>query len=160
MAGCRVDASASHPLDSASASKRATLAYQGPIASCLLAPLLPFVSRSPAGCRIACCPMVIVVVDVVRCAVAIIVDFAVRASASRHLSSRSCRMRPSSLLSPAGCCVASLRTASASRRAATSRLAVSLPSPMHRRLRRCRDCDCHPCHIPSSWRHRPCRRCR
>jgi hypothetical protein len=55
MAGCRVDASASHPLDSASASKRATLAYQGPAASCLLAPLLPFVSRLPAGCHIACC---------------------------------------------------------------------------------------------------------
>jgi len=54
-AGCRVDASASHPLDSASTSKRATLAYRGPIASCLLAPLLPFVSRSPAGCCIACC---------------------------------------------------------------------------------------------------------
>ncbi len=57
MAGCRVDASASHPLDSASASKSATLAYRGPIASCLLAPLLPFDSRSPAGCPIACSHM-------------------------------------------------------------------------------------------------------
>ena len=54
-AGCHVDASASHPLDSASAFKRATSACRGPIASCLLAPLLPFVSCLPAGCRIACC---------------------------------------------------------------------------------------------------------
>ena len=54
-AGCRVDASAPHPLDSASASKCATSAYQGPIASCLLAPLLSFASRTPAGCHIACC---------------------------------------------------------------------------------------------------------
>ena len=53
--GCRVDASASHRLDSASASKRATLAYRGPVASCPLAPLLPFASRTPAGCYIACC---------------------------------------------------------------------------------------------------------
>jgi hypothetical protein len=54
-AGCRVDASASDPLDSASASKRSTSADQGPIASCPLAPLLSFASRLPAGCRIACC---------------------------------------------------------------------------------------------------------
>jgi len=45
---------------------------------------------------------------------------------------------PSSLFAPAGCCIASLRTASASRRVAVSRLAVSLPSPMHRRS--CRRC--------------------
>ena len=38
-----------------SASKHATLAYQGPVASCPLVPLLPFASRMPAGCRIACC---------------------------------------------------------------------------------------------------------
>jgi hypothetical protein len=43
-------------------------------ASCLLAPLLPFVSRSPAGCRIACCRVF---------------------SASRHLSSRSRHTHPS-----------------------------------------------------------------
>jgi hypothetical protein len=42
MAGCRIDASASHPLDSASASKRSTSAYQGPIASCPLTPHLMF----------------------------------------------------------------------------------------------------------------------
>jgi len=30
-------------------------AHQGPVASCPLAPLFPFASRSPAGCRIACC---------------------------------------------------------------------------------------------------------
>ena len=41
--------------DSDGCSKCATLAYQGPIASCLLAPLLPFVSCSPAVCCIACC---------------------------------------------------------------------------------------------------------
>jgi hypothetical protein len=63
---------------------------------------------------------------------------------------------PSSLFAPAGCRVASLRTASASRRATASRLAVSSPSPMRRRLRRRRDCDCHPRCILSSWRHRPC----
>jgi hypothetical protein len=71
--GCRVDASASHRLDSASASKRATLAYRGPVASCPLAPLLPFASRTPAGCCLL-----------------------LRASASRHLSSHSRRTRPSS----------------------------------------------------------------
>ena len=65
---------------------------------------------------------------------------------------------PTSLFAPAGCRVASLRTSSASRRAAASRLSVSLPSPMRRHLcRRC-DCDCHPRCIPSSWRHRPRRR--
>jgi hypothetical protein len=62
MAGCRIDASASHPLDSASASKRSTLAYQGPNASCLLTPLIPFASCTPplpfasclpAGCCVA-----------------------------------------------------------------------------------------------------------
>ena len=62
---------------------------------------------------------------------------------------------PSSLFAPADCCVASLRTASASRRAAASRLAMSSLSPMRRRLRRRRDCNCHPRRIPSSWRHRP-----
>jgi len=54
-AGCCIDASASHPLDSASASKCSTLAYRGPIASCPLVPLLLFASRLPAGCHIACC---------------------------------------------------------------------------------------------------------
>ena len=62
---------------------------------------------------------------------------------------------PSSLFAPAGCCVASLCTASTSRHAAASRLAVFLPSPMRRRLRRCRDCDCHPRRIPLRWRHCP-----
>ena len=66
---------------------------------------------------------------------------------------------PSSLFAPAGCHVASLRNASASRRTAASRLAVSSPSPMRRRLCRRRDCDCHPRRIPSSWRHRPRRLC-
>ena len=33
----------------------ATSEYRGPIASCLLVPLLPFVSRLLAGCCIACC---------------------------------------------------------------------------------------------------------
>ena len=65
---------------------------------------------------------------------------------------------PSSLFAPAGCRVASLRTASASQRAAASRLAVSLPSPMRRHLCRCCDCDCHPRCIPLSWRHCPRRR--
>ena len=45
---------------------------------------------------------------------------------------------PSSLFVPAGCCVASLHIASASIRAATSRLAVSSPLPMCRRS--CRQC--------------------
>ena len=54
-AGCRIDASSSCPLDSASASQRATSAYRGPVASCPLVPLLPFASRLPAGCCVACC---------------------------------------------------------------------------------------------------------
>ena len=33
----------------------ATSAYRGPVAFCPLAPLLPFASHSPAGCRVACC---------------------------------------------------------------------------------------------------------
>ncbi len=45
-------------------------------------------------------------------------------------------LNPSSLFASAGCCVASLCTASASRRAATSPLAVSSPLPMSR-------CSCH-----------------
>jgi hypothetical protein len=45
---------------------------------------------------------------------------------------------PSSLFPPAGCRVASLCTASASQRAAASRLAVSSPLPMRRR--HCRQC--------------------
>ena len=67
-------------------------------------------------------------------------------------------LSPSSLIAPAGCRVASLLTASASRRAAASRLAVLSPSPMCRHLCRCRDCGCHPRCIPLSWCHRP-RRC-
>ncbi len=67
---------------------------------------------------------------------------------------------PSSLFVPAGCRVASLRTASTSRRAAASRLAVPLPSPTRRHLCRRRDCDCHPRRIPSSRHHCPRRRCR
>jgi hypothetical protein len=69
-------------------------------------------------------------------------------------------LNPSSLFVPAGCRVASLHTASASRRAAASRLVVLSPSLMRRLLCRCCDCDCHPRLIPSSWRHRPRHRCR
>ena len=54
MAGCHIDASASHPLDSASASKRLTSAYCSPIASCPLTPHLPFpvclLKASPPVC--------------------------------------------------------------------------------------------------------------
>jgi hypothetical protein len=85
------------------AARGATSAYRGPGTFCLLAPLLPFASHSPAGCRVACCRMpppcvtfqhaaasrvqtmattrrTIAIVDdiVVRCAVAIIVDFVAR----------------------------------------------------------------------------------
>lgn len=79
-AGCCVDASASRPLDFASTSQRATLAYRGPTASCPLElePLLLFASRSPTGCHIVCLP---------------------RASASRHLLSCS-RLTGSSLTPP------------------------------------------------------------
>ena len=142
MAGCRVDASASHPLDSASAStsKHATSAYRGPIASCVLAPLLPFVSHSPTGCHITCCRVPPPCVTFCRAAAAI--------------------LYPSSLFPPAGCCVASLRTASTSQRVAVSRLAVLLPLLMRRRLRHHCDCDCHPRRIPSSWRYCPHPRCR
>ena len=61
-ASCRIDASASHSLNSASASKRSTSAYLGPIASYPLTPplpfasctpLLPFASCLPAGCHVA-----------------------------------------------------------------------------------------------------------
>jgi hypothetical protein len=53
MAGCRINASTSHPLDSASASKCSTSAYQGPVASCTLMPPLLFASCLPAGCCVA-----------------------------------------------------------------------------------------------------------
>jgi hypothetical protein len=81
----------------------ATLAYRGPVAFCPLAPLLPFASHSPAGCRVACCHVpppcvtfrcaapsciqtmatarraIAIIVDfVVHCAVAIVVDIVVR----------------------------------------------------------------------------------
>ena len=64
MAGCHIDASASHPLDSASASKRLTSAYWGPITSCPLTPHLPFpvclLKASPPICLLfagllSCC---------------------------------------------------------------------------------------------------------
>ena len=79
-AGCCVDASASRPLDFASTSQRATLAYRGPTASCPLEleHLLLFASRSPTGCHIVCLP---------------------RASALRHLLSCS-RLTGSSLTPP------------------------------------------------------------
>ena len=47
-------------------------------------------------------------------------------------------INPPSLFAPAGCRFASLRTTSASRRAAAWQLAVSLPSPIRRRC--CRQC--------------------
>jgi len=69
----------------------ATSAYRGPVAFCPLAPLLPFASHSPAGCRVACCrvppPRVtfrraaasrVQTMATARRAVAIIVDFVVR----------------------------------------------------------------------------------
>ena len=143
MAGCRVDAFASHPLNSASASKCATSAYRGPITSCLLAPLL----------KLSLIRRLVVASPVVTCL---------------HLASpfvmqppHASILDPSSLFAPAGCYVASLCTASAYRCAAASRLAVLMPSPMRRHLcRRC-NCDCHPRCIPSSWCHCPrCCRCR
>jgi len=96
------------------------LAYRGPITSCLLAPLLPFASRLLAGCRIACChvppPRI-----TFRCAAAPCIH-----------------PRPLFFVRASCCCVASLRTASTSRRAATSQLAVLSPSQMHR-------CSCRQC---------------
>ena len=53
MDGCRIDASTSHPLDSASASKCSTSAYQGPIAFCTLMLPLLFASCLPTCCCIA-----------------------------------------------------------------------------------------------------------
>jgi len=47
-------------------------------------------------------------------------------------------LNPPSLFTQAGCCVAPLRTASASQHASTSQLTVSLASPMHRH--HCRWC--------------------
>ena len=115
-AGCCIDASTSHPLNSASASasKRATLAYRGPVASCPLESLLPFASRTPAGCCIAICCV------------------------PRPRVTFCCIGTATSLFAPAGCDVTSLCTTSASQRAAISRLAVSSLSPMRRRS--CRQC--------------------
>ncbi len=69
----------------------ATSADRSPVAFCLLAPLLPFASHSPAGCRVACCrvppPRItfccaatsrVQTMATARRAVAIIVDFVVR----------------------------------------------------------------------------------
>ena len=89
-------------LDSASASQRATLAYQGSVASCPLAPLLPFASCLLAGCCVTSChvppphvtfhraaaarvqtmatvhcPIAIIIDVVVFCAVAIVNDVVV-----------------------------------------------------------------------------------
>jgi hypothetical protein len=80
-----------------------TSAYRGPVAFCLLAPLLPFASHLPAGCRVACCrvppprvtfrrtaasrvqtmatarrAVATIVNFVIHCAVAIVVDIVVR----------------------------------------------------------------------------------
>jgi hypothetical protein len=149
-AGCHVDASASHPLDSASASKRATLAYPGPIASCLLGPLLPFASRLPAGCRIACCRAPPPRITFCRAAAARVhprpLPF-VRASwLLRRISSHRLRLLTRRRLTTG--CVVTVADAQA-----------SLPS-MRRRLRRRCNCDCHPRRTLSSWRCCPrCHRC-
>ena len=136
-AGCRVDASASHPLDSASASKCTTSAYRGPIASCLLAPLLPFVSRSPAGCCIACCRVP------PPC-----VTFCCAATA---------RVHPRPLLFICGSWLSRRISSHRPRLLMRHRLTTGCvkPSLMCRRFCRHRDCYCHPRCIPSSWRHRP-----
>ena len=102
LAGCRVDASASRPLDSASA---ATSAYQRPAASCPLAHFFPLASV---------CWLVIVSPLVAR------LHLASPFVAQPPLASI---LDPPSSLVPAGCCVASCRTASASRRASGSRVA-------------------------------------
>ena len=122
-AGCRVDASASCPLNSASA---VTSAYQRPAASCPLAHFFPFAYvcwlvitsphvAPPPPCIAFCC----------TAAFTSILD-------------------PPSSLVPAGCCVASCHTASASRSTTGSRVAscgtFALHSParplLHRNFHR------------------------
>ena len=125
----------SHPHDSASTSKCATSAYRGPITSHPLAPLLLFASCLPAGCRIACCR--------------------VPPTSITFCCTAAARVHPQPLLFVRaswlnGCRIAftSLHTASASQRATTSRLAVSLPLPMRRRS--CRQC-CRPSRCGNYW---------
>jgi hypothetical protein len=87
----------------------ATSAYRGLVAFCPLAPLLPFASHSPAGCRITYCrvppPRVtfrraaasrVQTMATARHAVAIIVDFVVRFLSQLSLISSSVAPSPSS----------------------------------------------------------------
>ena len=108
-AGCRIDASASHPLNSASASQPPSRAR------CLLSSgASPPICLSFAGWLLRC---------LLSCA-----------SASSHLLKRSRLTGPSltppSLFTPASCCIASLCTASASQCATALHLAVSSSSLM------------------------------
>ncbi len=103
-AGCRVDSSASRPLYSAST---ATSAYQRPAASCPLAHFFPFASF---------CWLVIVSPLVAPPSPCI----AFRRTAASHV-----HPQPPLFVcaAPAGCCVPSCHTASASRHAADSHVA-------------------------------------
>ena len=89
----------------------ATSAYRGPVAFCPLAPLLPFASHSPAGCRVACCrvppPRVtfrraaasrVQTMATARRAVAIIVDFVVRRAVAIVVDIVVRRANPSNIL--------------------------------------------------------------
>ena len=100
-----------------------------------MAPLLPFVSCSPAGCRIACCcvhPPHVTFCCVASHARPLLFVHAIWLS--RRISLHRLRLLTRRRLTT-GCVVAVL---------------------MRRRLCRCNDCDCHPRRsIPSSWRHCP-----
>ena len=87
---CRVDASASCPLDSASA---VTSAYQCPTASCLLVPLFPLAS---VCWLVVMSPLFAPPPPCISC----------HCAAASHV-----HPQPLSLFMPAGCCVESYRTA-------------------------------------------------
>ena len=111
LADCRVNASISRPLDSAST---ATSAYQGPAASCPLAHFFPFAS---VCWLVIASPLVALPPPCI--------------AFRRTAASRVHPQPPPSLFTWAGCCVASCRTASASGRTAGSRVASCGTSALH-----------------------------
>ena len=144
LAGCHVDASASCPLDSASASQHATSAYWCPVASCPLMPLLPFASCFPAGCPVACC-----------CMPPPCITFAAASRVHPQPPLFICASWLLHCISLHRLCISTCRHLTTGCVVAVSNMQASSPS-MHRHLSHRRDCKWCPRCLSSSWHHCPC----
>jgi len=124
-----------------------------PLVRCPLAPLLPFASRSSAGCRVTCC-RVPLLRQLLPCS-------RLTHLSSTHLLHSRQLVVPSHLSTPPP--PLDMLPPHNWLRVAITNVRMSLLSLRRRLCRRC-DCDCHPCRLSStlsSWRHRPhCCHCR